>query len=255
MNKVSKRGKQMSSNTRLKKRGYVARDINPENLVVREAYQRFLNKALAKSIAENYDPLLFLPLVVGKRTADGSLNVVDGQTRRDGAISRGMQEVPCLVFRSDGTQHEARVFNGLNTQRKQLRFHEIFKARLIEGDLSAVAITAQVEQCGFEVLCGNHSRWPKVAATRGLERAYETGQLPVGLKILQETWPLNDDALRADIIHATCRVVADGTDTGKFVKKLSRVLPNQLILKAQSISGSGYMRIDAICKLMKDMCR
>ena len=89
-----------------------------DELKVDHAYQRpEVSDKNTLAIARGFNWVAFNSIVVMER-ANGDKYVVDGQQRLLAALRRGdIREVPCVLFKSDGREHEARAFISLNVRR------------------------------------------------------------------------------------------------------------------------------------------
>ena len=99
-------------------------DIN-----IDRSYQRgSLTNVKTLRIASNFNWIAFGSLVIMERT-NGKLFVVDGQQRLFAASRRGdINKVPCIIFKSDGRDHEARAFLSLNVDRTPVSSFNKFSA-------------------------------------------------------------------------------------------------------------------------------
>jgi len=91
------------------------------DLKIDHSYQRQqVGDGTVIKIARDFSWSMFGVLIAMER-ANGNLYVVDGQQRLAASIRRGdIDKVPCYVFKSDGKDHEARAFLGLNTSRTKV---------------------------------------------------------------------------------------------------------------------------------------
>ena len=78
---------------------------------------------------------------------EGIYMVVDGQNRTLAAWKRSdIVELPCIVFKSQGIEHEASSFIEINTHRKAVSAYTKFRARLVAGNLAAADVAATLEE-------------------------------------------------------------------------------------------------------------
>lgn len=113
------------------------------------SYQRNIYDGRVSTIAKNWRWEAFGRLLVGRRT-DGRLFIVDGQHRLLAARKRSdIKELPCVVFNSRGSDHEADVFLVTNTARGPMTILQKFKALLIIGDPIAMAIKDTADALGL----------------------------------------------------------------------------------------------------------
>ena len=97
------------------------RDLPVGILRVDRKYQRNLDRAWVKEIADDLDPRLLGPVHVSYR--DGCFWVIDGQHRKyaiEMKYNDPDQPVECIVHHGSSEKDEARLFILLNTKRKEL---------------------------------------------------------------------------------------------------------------------------------------
>ena len=92
--------------------------VSVDELKVDHAYQRpEVSDQNTLALARGFSWEAFNSIVVMER-ANGDKYVVDGQQRLLAARRRGdIRKVPCVLFKSDGREHEARAFIALNIRR------------------------------------------------------------------------------------------------------------------------------------------
>ena len=107
----------------------------------------------------------FGSLVVMKRDS-GDMYVVDGQQRLLAARKRGdINYVPCIVFKSEGRNHEAKAFIALNVNRKNVSAVTKFKAAVMAKQLPEKEIADWLESRSLFVdghQDGKHLSFPTV---------------------------------------------------------------------------------------------
>lgn len=222
------------------------RKINVDDLNIAESYQRTIVPARVKRIAKDLDPDAFGSLTVGQRS-DGTYWVVDGMQRLTAARKLGIGSVPCDVFKSEGQDHEARVFRLKNKERTNVSACSLFRAQLVERDPQTVEIASVVKSAGLKInLDSNNTGWPYLRAVKALERSFQrvgSVGLSQAFRILCEAWAGENDALQGDMIEGICWFIKknDGFDEGRLVDRL------------RTKSVSGVMRAsDANYRLGRD---
>lgn len=174
--------------------------IPVEQLKVDHRYQRDLNTALARKIAENFQHDLFGTLHVSKRSGRHDYYVLDGQTRLEAARACEIPEVPCELVRCDSIAEEARIFRLLNTERKVVGSFALWKARLQEGDPAAKGLLGVLEArgCSFwEEGTNQRTDFPVFNAVTGLQVLYKQ----VGGHIIDEALSVIIEAYDPDYPH------------------------------------------------------
>jgi hypothetical protein len=121
-------------------------------------YQRCeVSHANTLAIAKDFDWVAFGNVIVMKR-ADGKLYVIDGQQRTLAAKLRGdIEKVPCVIFESNGVEHEARGFIATNTRRRSVSAITKFHARVLAKESPDTEIQDWLDSIGFRVSADNTS--------------------------------------------------------------------------------------------------
>lgn len=186
-------------------REFRAQDFPYEFLVVELAesfvdkdYQRPLS-SFSEKIKEDFKPHLFGTLVISRRSrgnhpAGTPLAVVDGQTRREGAMHNGIEQAPAIVFSGLSQADEAKLFAELQRERRNIASYYRFRASLVAGEEEAVNINRITTATGYVIgpnssqSEGNQNR--AISAIAGLEKLYRRGPelLERALTIYREAW-------------------------------------------------------------------
>lgn len=207
------------------------RCVPVHDLKIDHSYQRSpVGDGVILDIAREFAWSSFGVLIVMERS-NGALYVVDGQQRLLACIRRGdIEAVPCYVFASEGRDHEARAFLGINTSRKTVRAIDKFHA---------------ADRAGFEPQ-RSISKW---LAQQGLKIDADHGSDPDAIawpKEIIETWKLDQEACKAAI--AIQRKIVMGEPTfSKFHKGIWYLLTNGVDVGAEVdkiISLGGKTRIE-----------
>lgn len=149
----------------------------PDQLQIDADYQRSLetgpSQTLIRRIAMFWDWGLCQPLIVARR-ADGGLYVVDGQHRLAAAkLRKDIWQLPCVVASFRNAADEAASFVALNQSRRPLGALDIFRASVLAGDETAVAVVDALAAAGLEVAKKTNNQIMKVGAicnVGGLQR-------------------------------------------------------------------------------------
>ena len=204
--------------------------IAVSRLNVEPTYQRNTDSDASRKIiagmVRQWDWTLCQPLTVARR-ADGSLWVLDGQHRRDGAIERGdIPFLPCTVSSSLDHKAEARTFVELNTRRQKLTQGQIFHGMLAAGDPEAKRVQDLLDQTGWRVMRhtntaaykpGDLECAPMLArliATRGEPHAR------FALTVLRAAWPDTPVRQSATMIKAIVELFDHVDDSRLTARKL-----------------------------------
>jgi hypothetical protein len=221
-----------------------------------DAYQRPLTSFVEK-IENDYNPALIGTLCVSERSKT-RFALIDGQTRAEGMKRVGETDAPCIVYEGLTLQQEAELFAKFQTERRGMTSASRFKAQVIAGDVTAVAISELIEKQGFMV--DHNSTEPgalrAVAALeyvyRGtFDRRFKGGDhtdpelLSDTLMIVKEAWPkLPDTAKSAAMIRGLGWYLArdpDGSprttdiDMDRLISRLTKVTPSDLAKRAEAL--------------------
>ena len=231
---------------------YKYRQLRVDAIYADRSYQRVENSGLSKLIAVDFVEGLMLPLCVNCRP-DGSYWVMDGQTRLKALKLMDTEKVNCLVYELETVEREAQMFVGLNRNRKQLRYPEVFHGRIRHKCLDALKIVKIVKDAGFELKCVT-APWPCICATKGLENCSDLGTLPEALKLIEGAWNGVDKALHASMIESVGTFVFDHgmPAVAEFSRRLSSRLPATLIAEAQARQVSGYTRVSMMSEIINE---
>lgn len=176
-------------------------DVN--SLEIDDAYQRSFKVKKSKEIAERFLQFAFAAILVGRRK-DGSLHVVDGQHRYWAAIMLKLLKIPCVVFESEGRQHEASIFYQVNIKRTSVGAVDTFRAALVMGAEEAVAIDGILSKWGFRIGT-NGTAWGSFSCARAIERVYSNGHLYDTMEIIFDCFapPRGSNEMQNEISKAT----------------------------------------------------
>ena len=137
-------------------------NVKLEDVVMPE-YQRMFVDSWAHEIAENWNPLLFRPPLLGRRP-DGKYDVIDGQHTTGALRLRGHDEMPAYVREGLDIETEAGTFADMQTQRRGLRPFEVWRAEYLAKRGWAVTLHDIAGRYGLKVA---HERGPNNIACIG----------------------------------------------------------------------------------------
>ena len=230
------------------------------------AYQRPLRQKWAQWIADHFDPDEFGVLVVAER-GDGTYWVLDGQQRLAALRLLGWssdQQVPCEIIAEPSLQREAELFAGRN-RRVNLRYLDLFMARVAAGEARAVAVAHIIESCGYRV--SHLERAGNLYAVQACERVYQgyrgltsgkeyPGALRATLETIRAAWGARPDGVRGPIIQGIGQLfIRDNASVEKanLASKLSTFEggPSAFVGQARGSRASHGGRLsDAVAELV-----
>jgi hypothetical protein len=244
------------------------REVKLEDVQTDPSYQRDVKKKHEQIVA-NFNPTALGIPVVGERE-DGTLWWVDGLQRGTALLKLGKKTVRAEVFRSDGPEHEAKVFKLINLNRTKLNSREEFRSLLAGQDELAWKIKNAVEKLGYKIVLGrgtSATRETQATYLQGVNTMYKgagkygVAALEFALSTIKEAWP-------GDVIGSTHLIIGglmmfwkakDGVvDNARLIPRLQTVTPHQIIYTAGlTVSGNNKQGavVHVIEKLYKKVLR
>lgn len=158
--------------------------VSIDDLRVDHSYQRpEVSNPNTLAIAREFSWAAFGSIVVMQR-AGNALYVVDGQQRLLAARRRGdITHVPCIVFQSDGRDHEAAAFIALNTRRSHVTSVVKYAASVSASIEPEKTIDVWLKSIGLKVSADG-------CDTKSI--SFPT--------VLISSWKMNDDICRKAIV-------------------------------------------------------
>ena len=147
--------------------------LHKDQLNVDHTYQRKnISQTRVNEIASNWSWAALLVIGVCQR-ADGTYWVYDGQHRVLAAKKRDdIFDLPCIVFNVGAVSDEADAFVRGNTVRGAMRRLDKYKAQIVAGDKTALAVQDLVESCDYRIGAGTGEG--VVACVESIDRAVRT---------------------------------------------------------------------------------
>jgi hypothetical protein len=217
-------------------------NVQLSELHIDPEYQRAESKSMAKRLADNFRIEALDPILVGRRT-DGSLWVVDGQSRVGMAHIKCWREIPARIFKSQGRAHEAELFKDTNLNRRSMKKADLYHACMAAGDKETLEIDTLLSRYGLRV---SYSKgWPNISGVSKLYDSYRAGVLPLVLHSLTKAWPNNPEALKELTIGGLRDFWTKFPDAGmsRCIKKWASLAPGRFESAAQAgamATGSRY---------------
>lgn len=171
-------------------------------------YQRNINVAHTQKIVRNFNKREFDPIVVSDR--DGDLRLIDGQHRVSACKAIGIKSVMARIISGLSEEEEAKLFldlSGTKGQIKRLTPQDIFNAKIIAKDPTALSVKEIVESNGFKF----GSKSGEVAAYNLLTKLHERhGALILDrtMRIIRESFPDKNMQTHNVIIEGVTEFIA-----------------------------------------------
>lgn len=140
--------------------------------------ERPRNPRLITRIGKAFDLTAFGRLRVARR-ADGSLYIVDGRHRWEGAMAAGRLLLPCDIYNVHDRRREIDIFLTCNTQGRKVPQSMLFMAEVAAGDGEAISLARMVQNAGLAIVDANNSGQnfavPKIACIGALKSLFGHG--------------------------------------------------------------------------------
>jgi hypothetical protein len=207
--------------------------------------QRSLDAKRATSIANDFRPEGFGYIVVSRR--EDGLYIVDGQHRiaalkqmGEGRLSTVLRllgvgpgnEVLCEVFTGLELSDEAALFRVRNNF-KQIKVHERFRVRVIEGDPVAVFLYKSLERHGWTVMNGPSKVRGVYNAVSALEWVYDGAGIRTStshpmavdntLATITGAWGHDSQGVRAEIVRGIGLFVVQYGENIEYTKLITEL--------------------------------
>lgn len=191
--------------------------VDLRDLFIDPKYQRPIGprgEKNIKQVIENFSWSLYSPIVVARR-GDGKYAVIDGQHRAIAALTHGgITCVPAYVIRG-GPSDEAKAFAVINGAVTAILPTQIWHARVVAGDLSALALQRVFDAAGVTILrspkAPENVRAGETVAIDAIEKVfkrYGKDPLLLALRTVTKTADGNPNYVRGALIWATVDVLA-----------------------------------------------
>lgn len=185
--------------------------VNKISVVWTQA-QRPLNEKHAREIADNFDPEMFGTLSVTLPNGDGIYHAIDGHHRKVAIemLGWGDQKVPCEIFSASDPARAAKLFDKINSARKTPQPIDLFKVRVTAGDEVETAVNRIVLANGLRI--GSSHTIKCISCVQALVAVYRSHgpeALNATLRVVQQTWGTDANALVAPIIRGYGEFLAE----------------------------------------------
>jgi hypothetical protein len=214
------------------------RNINLSDLVFSDEYQRDYSPSKERALSKVFDINAAQQLLLSRR-GDGTLIVVDGRHTARAAMTNGVVSMSAKIIHDATLKQEAALFRMRNTNRANPKAIEIFlKARMIEGESTAIGIVDVCAQQGFTIVKSVSSPMQSKACST-IEDIYRRSPelLSRVLRLVRQCWPDHirngDSALLAGVSLLLERTDFTELQRTHIVKKLSLV-PIETVLRQAS---------------------
>jgi len=148
------------------------RRVSKTSLIPAKEYQRDLNQGTILKIRGNFELLRFRPITCSRRK-DGSLYIIDGQTRFEAVKNmKNIEMVPVIIHGDLSLPEEAGLFVALNSDGVKVGRFFVFRAKKVSGDTTALYIQSVLDESGL-TLVKSAKKGRQVAAIEKIESIQE----------------------------------------------------------------------------------
>lgn len=202
-----------------------------------EPYQRVLNNARVKRIADNFDPARVGVLLLSKRGSH-SYAIVDGQHRLCAMRQIGVQDAVCIVVVGMTYEDEANYFRIQTRDTNALSAYSLYKAGVQAKDEHFLRIEAILLKNEYTV--GLNAEPMVITAVNTLTRVMTMqgeNALDLALQSIRDAWHGDSTALRREMLAGVAefaRRYATRFTAETFRQRLGNLLPADLFFEYRS---------------------
>jgi len=209
----------------------------PLNEICIEPYQRVLNNARVKRIADNFDPARVGVLLLSKR-GPHSYAIVDGQHRLCAMRQIGVSDAVCIVVVGMSYEDEANYFRIQTRDANPLNAYSLYKAGVQAKDEHFLRIEAILLKNEYTV--GLNAEPMVITAVNTLTRVMTMqgeAALDLALQSIRDAWHGDSTALRREMLAGVAefaRRYATRFTAETFRQRLGNLLPADLFFEYRS---------------------
>ena len=202
-----------------------------------EPYQRVLNNARVKRIADNFDPARVGVLLLSKR-GPHSYAIVDGQHRLCAMRQIGVSDAVCIVVVGMSYEDEANYFRIQTRDANPLNAYSLYKAGVEAKDEHFLRIEAVLLKNEYTV--GLNAEPMVITAVNTLSRVMTMqgeAALDLALQSIRDAWHGDSTALRREMLAGVAefaRRYATHFTAETFRQRLGNLLPADLFFEYRS---------------------
>lgn len=219
--------------------------IKASDLRVDDAYQNPVNPRKVNTIALQYDPILFKPLDVSRRS-DGTYWVIDGRHRLEAIRSRGetSKKLECRVYEGMSIKDEASLYLKLDRAQTKKPSAYRFRSRLAANDPFAVSVSSVVKAAGYSLNLSRQAASPQsitcISAIESVLAMGGTDHLYSVLRLIKDIWGGRDHSTGEPIIkavHAVLLLHGGEISRKTIISRLSKRSPLDVLAESRNMSG------------------
>lgn len=234
---------------------YIIDVLNVDDLRVDATYQRG-EQASVKKMVREFNPNLLEVIQVNLRD-DNRYFVIDGQQRTAACKVVGYKKIDAKVFIGLSVKQEAKMYDDINRNRKDVTALDRFKARLAYDEEIAVELNKIILENGFRVSKASKgekgkrvinaiNEYEAIYANSGNDRWY----IDTILKIAEKAWGGSSESTSfamARGLGAFLKRYKDEFKMDRLVRSMEKTTPNRLRAEGQKyselFSGSSGMAV------------
>lgn len=211
-------------------------DFDPEN----GGYQRKLNKSDVSRGVKSFNIALVDTPLIAKRP-NGDLFIVDGQHTRAILIGVGIDTFQCNVMDSTGRTEEAPVFIACNEPKTggvNVKPYDRYIAGISCQHPTYLKIRDLMNSVDVAISNNRNPSYQHTNAIGTIQDLINLSSLPIALKFIKETWPIDNYSWSADMIKGCTVFISklSNTQIDTASKKLKKKTCAEIISKSESIA-------------------
>lgn len=227
-------------------------------LNVDPTYQRPISSKHVHKIFREFDGDLLGVILVSERPS-GERYILDGQHRVEAIRMLGHIDavLPAMVYSHLDQETEAKIFADANKKRLALHPFYTFRARLVAGDASAIALKEIAERYGFHLDYGKklpgesstsreEGRIQALGAVEKLQSHYEKPLLAPVLELIANVWGSETIGISAQLLFGLATFLnyyGEMIERDRLHEVLTNLTPKRLELLGKDEPGRGEMAI------------
>lgn len=196
--------------------------ISIDELKVDFRYQRDeVSKKNTEKTAKGFNNMFVGAIVVMER-ANGDKFIIDGYQRYLAAKMAGVSALPCLVYPSEGLEHEAQAFKAINTGRTRVSAIDKFRSGVVAGEMPETEISAWLGERGYEVVKDGR-KIGGIDFAQALVRWWRVDKDASQKAIVYQRKIIGDDKLHGQAHIGLWWLIHHGVDVEPHIVKLAKM--------------------------------
>lgn len=228
---------------------YIYKQVDSKQITSDPTYQRSIDFARVKKIADHYNPDLVNPIKVSLR--DGKYYVFDGQhTLAALKMRNGNRDllVECKVYRGLTQQDEAILFSEQNGVSRAVTTNAKMKALYTAGDVEVNELYNAITSLGIKFDFSNAKGPYKIIACATVYKIFKKvscSEFQMILKIVRDAWNGESESFNNEILsgmYVFYTTYKKDININKAIEQFGKVTPQQIIRNGKAYQEGGGKR-------------